>query len=55
MVSFKEFKDIERAKETAHMGPGATEYQKPFGAEVHHKMHFGNPYISKFDNNPPPG
>ena len=37
------------------MGPGATEYMKPFGADVHHKMHFGGKYIFKPDSNPPVG
>jgi len=37
------------------MGPGATEYLKPFGEEVNHKMHFEGPYVFKADSNPGAG
>lgn len=31
--------NIQRQKEASHLGPGSTEYLKPFGSEVRHKMH----------------
>ena len=37
------------------MGPGATEYMKPFGSDCHHKMHFGGKYKYKSNYNPGPG
>ena len=55
MVSFAEYRQIQRIKEAAHLGPGATDYTKPFGSDVHHKMHFGGKYIFKPDSNPPVG
>ena len=55
LVSFQEMRQIQRQQETAHVGPGSTEFQKPFGSDVHHKMDFGNKYKFKPDSNPPPG
>lgn len=41
MVSFREYREIQRVKEAAHQGPGSTEYMKPFGSEVKNKTDFG--------------
>ena len=40
--------------ETSHMGPGATEYQKPFGAELNHMTIFGK-HKHKYESKPGPG
>ena len=37
------------------VGPGSTEYMKPFGSDVHHKMHFFGRTSSKMSDTPPPG
>ena len=37
------------------MGPGSTEYVKPFGSDVHHKMHFMGRSPTKVSDVPPPG
>ena len=37
------------------MGPGSTEYLKPFGAEIKQKMTIGGKYKWKPDQNPGPG
>merc|ERR1711937_395062 len=55
MVSFRELRELQRQNESSHMGPGATEYAKPFGSDVKNKMHFGGKYKTKINNNPPPG
>ena len=55
MVSFRELRELQRVNESSHMGPGATEYAKPFGSDIKHKMHFGGKYKFKANNNPPPG
>ena len=55
MVSFREFRELQRIKDNANMGPGATEYSKPFGSDIHHKMHFGGKYKWKPSDTPPPG
>ena len=40
----------------AYIGPGAHDVTRKFGADVHHRMHFGKPYGWKPSNkNPPPG
>lgn len=55
MVSYREFREIQRVKERAHHGPGSTEFMKPFGSDVHNKTDFGEKYKFKPDSNPPPG
>ena len=54
MVSYAEFKEIERIKEQAHIGPGAHDPHKKFGAELK-KITIGGKYKWKPDGNPPPG
>ena len=39
----------------SYVGPGSHEVLKSFGADVHHKMHFGKPYEFKANKNPAPG
>ena len=55
MVSFREYREIQRIKEAAHQGPGATEYLTPFGSEVKNKTDFGTKYKFVPNSNPPPG
>ena len=47
-------RQIERTKETAHIGPGAHTPHKEFGSDLN-KVHFGGKYKWKPDSNPPPG
>lgn len=54
MVSYAEFKEIQRTKEVAHVGPGAHTPYKEFGSDMT-KVNFGSKYKWKPDNNPPPG
>ena len=46
---------MEREEELAYVGPGSHEVAKTFGSDVHHKMHFGRPYVFKPSQNPAPG
>ena len=55
MVSYREFREIQRQKEMAHQGPGSTEYLKPFGSDAKGKTDFGSKYKFVPDSNPPPG
>ena len=55
MVSFRQYREIQRVKEAAHQGPGSTEYMKPFGSEVKNKTDFGQKYKFVPNSNPPPG
>jgi hypothetical protein len=55
MVTYQEFREIQRIKERSNLGPGSTEYMKPFASDVHNKTDFGAKYEFKPDNNPPPG
>lgn len=55
MVSFREYREIQRIKEAAHQGPGSTEWLKPFGSDVKNKTDFGTKYKFVPNNNPPPG
>ena len=55
MVSFAEYRQLQRIKEDSHRGPGSTDTSKPFGSEINHKMHFGGKYTFKADSNPPVG
>jgi len=48
-MTFKELREKQRIAEQANIGPGSTEYLKPFGSEVKHKMHFGS-RPSKYKN-----
>ena len=54
MVSFREYRQIQKAREQAHVGPGAHDAFKPFGSDLS-KVNFGSKY--KFDpgTNPGPG
>lgn len=40
-MTFKELREKQRIAESSKVGPGSTEYLKPFGSNVNHKMHFG--------------
>lgn len=40
-MSFKELREKQRIADQANVGPGSTEYMKPFGSDIKHKMHFG--------------
>ena len=40
-MTFKELREKQRIAERANVGPGSTEYLKPFGSDVKHRMHFG--------------
>ena len=34
LVTFREMREIQRMMETAKLGPGSTDYSKPFGSDV---------------------
>lgn len=55
MVSYREYRQIQRQREDAHQGPGAHDTLKPFASDVHNKTDFGTPYKFVPNNNPPPG
>ena len=60
-MTFKELREKSRIAEQSNVGPGSTEYMKPFGSDVKHKMHFmGRPqkyknmfYLEANPNNGP--
>ena len=54
LVSYQEMRQMQKIQEVAHIGPGSTEYQKPFGSDLN-KVDFGRKYKFKPDSNPPPG
>jgi len=55
MVSFKEFREIQKVKEESHLGPGSTDCQIPFGSDNPRRMPFGEPYRYNANEIPPPG
>jgi len=48
-------REAERVAEAAKVGPGTTEYAKPFGSDVTMKVDMGRKYETKYNKNPPPG
>lgn len=48
-------REQERIAEAAKVGPGTTDYSKPFGSDVTMKVDFGRKYDFKPNKNPPPG
>jgi hypothetical protein len=59
-MTFKQMREQQRIAEQANVGPGTTEYLKPFGSEVKNKMHFqGRPKkynnMFHFESNPNTG
>lgn len=54
-MTYKELREQERINETANIGPGAHNDDKPFGADVHMKVNFGSKYKFVPKEGPPPG
>lgn len=55
LVTFREMREIQRMMEMANLGPGSTEYSKPFGSDVRRKVPFGKRHAFRPDPNPGPG
>lgn len=55
LVTFAEMRKIQKMMEQSHMGPGATDYQKPFGSDVPQRCPFGQKFADKLPDNPGPG
>lgn len=48
-------RELERQNETAHMGPGAHDSEKPFGSGMNNAVTMGSKYKFKPKEGPPPG
>lgn len=55
LVTFKEMREIQRIMEQSKLGPGSTDYSKPFGSDVTRKVNFGRRTEEKASENPGPG
>lgn len=55
LVTFAEMRKIQKMMESSHMGPGSTDYQKPFASDVTRRVPFGKRHNQKSSNNPGPG
>ena len=55
LVTFKEMREIQRIIEASNVGPGSTDYLKPFGSDVPQKVNFGRRRSEKVSENPGPG
>ena len=55
MVSFKSYRELSKARDEEHLGPGSTDCQIPFGSDNPRRMPFGEPYRHKANETPPPG
>lgn len=54
LIPFSEMRRLQRLEQEGKVGPGTTEYLKPFGAECK-KVGFGSKYEFKANRNPGPG
>jgi hypothetical protein len=55
-MTFKEQREAERLADGADLGPGSnTGHIKEFGAGVKGNIDMGKKYVTKYNNNPPPG
>ena len=54
MIPFSEMRKLQRLEQEGRVGPGTTEYLKPFGSGLKH-VGFGSKYQFKANRNPGPG